>query len=739
MDLGRGAWWVGLASVVVLALWLADALGATLSGASLLGARLAVLAAGGASVALAVRAAYRLWRQGGAARWLVVLALLALVLCFLGLGHESASRDFGDEGIYRAQAERINQEGQLLKPWFIYPHLLFFLDALALWIASLFGPAVATLSRELYGISGALPVAVLVTRSVTALPGGLTVAPVFIGARRLAGDRAAVAAGALVALSPLWIEIAHLNLSDVVGGFFAAMTVMQVTALIERERTRDYLLAGTWAGLAAGGKYPAGVVAVAIAGAWLLCRVRPRTADGSAAGRDAIARNATWSARAGIVWAAAAALAAFLATTPSLLAYPAAALGLHGGGADLFFGVRQYSARGWTGVVHQSNALYYLQQLVRAFGVPALVAGTVGIGLLPGRNRRRVVALLPFPVVYLGLLLSMEMAVRRNLLPVLPVVAMLLGAGLAGAWGRVAGSVESDRRDGRDRRGLPDKARPRSRRVRIAWAMAAALLILGPPAGRSATQAVRFVQPTTREVAAAWMETHLPPGSFLVREAYTPRPGPSWRFPSRNPRFAIRLTQDELRDPRNDFLLLAAGSYRRFLDPHNLDDPVLASGRRRYQEIFRDFDLVHRWRDGRFRAGPEIRLYRLDPANPPYATAARFGPGDALLRSPAMATGRPSASAPPGTNAIIYTKTGQWSLYKPFLEAGSYQVTLATRAPSGQVEVRDRANRLLASAAFVGAPVVSVRLPERQKVFLYVTLPPGSSLSAVAVEPAPAP
>lgn len=679
----------GAAWGVVVALWLADAAGRGLPDGF---DRAAVAAALLASVAAAGRAVLRRARSGWPARALLVIVALSLALCFTGLGHEVTGRDFGDEGIYRAHAERVNAQGQILRPWFVYPHLLFYLDAVALWIAGLFQPAVDAFARLLYRVEGELAVATLVTRSVTALLGALLPVPVFVTARRAAGDLAAVAAAGLTALSPLAVGLAHLNLSDVAAGFFAAMAVMQASALLDREERRDYLLAGLWAGLAAGSKYPAGVVAVAIAALWLRWRLRERRMG--------------W----GLLWAGAAALAAFLATTPSLLAFPEAAFG---GGTDVLFGFRQYAGGGWTGVVRASNSLYYGTHLATSYGWPAIVLGLAGLAGLGRRELHRLAWLLPFPVVHSGLLLGLEMAVERNLLPVLPMVSVVLGCGLAGGWRLVA------------RLGLPSGARGAAAAV-----LAAGVLVL--PVLATATEVVRLARPTTREEAAAWIQEHLPPGSFLVQEAYTPRLAPEWRFPARHPRFAARLSREDLEDPAYDFLFLAGGSYNRFLRPRNLNDPALEHFAARYRELFARYELVREWRRGRFQGGSELRLYRLDPDPAPWTGRRAFSSEEALLRSPEMAP----ADA---DGAIRYTAPGQWSLFKAHLVPGRYRVRLATGAPAGRVEVRDRANRTLADRAFEGRPVVELELAAREKCFLYVHLPAGSRLEGLTLRRLPAP
>ena len=65
--------------------------------------------------------------------------------------------------------------------------------------------------------------------------------------------------------------------------------------------------------------------------------------------------------------------------------------------------------------------------------LPVLLLGTLGVVFLTTEVRRRLMAVLPFPVVYLGLIFSMNMVGEHTLQPVLPALAAVLGVG-ASAW-----------------------------------------------------------------------------------------------------------------------------------------------------------------------------------------------------------------------------------------------------------------------------------------------------------------
>lgn len=497
-----------------------------------------------------------------AAAVLPALLVLSLVVRCVGLSHEVEGRYYLDEGTYYHHASEINA-GRMLRLSFVYPHLMYYLDAVVLWMASLFPVSV----------EDPLGMAWLLLRGVVALLSALTVVPVYRIAERLSGAAAGAAAGLLLIFSPLFNEGSHLNTCDVPSAFFATLCLLFVARLVDEERTRDYLLAGLSAGLAAGAKYPAGVVAVAIIAVWIRWRWTRR------------------DVRLGLLWAGLAAIAAFLAVMPSLLVFPEAAFL---GGRGIFFGAKQYGKGGWLGVMPRSNALFYALALLGSFGWAAALAGISG--LVVGRARSapyrkegaRWLWLLPFPVLYLALIVSMSMVVRRNLYPVIPILAALLGVGI-GTW------------------------LVRLRQLRWgsrAWPVLAAALLavcLLAPAWQTGVQALALARPSTREIAGAWIRAHVPHGASIAKESYTPD-FPDGEYQVLHRRFVTRMTLEELRG--FDYVLVASAAYSRFRDPAALTRPHQQAMAERYDEIFRSWELVQEWVPSETRLGPVIRLYR---------------------------------------------------------------------------------------------------------------------------------
>ncbi|HVS00856.1 MAG TPA: glycosyltransferase family 39 protein, partial [Thermoanaerobaculia bacterium] len=502
------------------------------------------------------------------------------------------------------------------------------------------------------------------------------------------GGRRGRMAGALAALllifSPLYNDGSHLNICDVPSAFFATLCLLFVGRLVDEESLRDYLLAGVAAGLAAGSKYPAGVVAVAIVAVWLCWRI---------ARRD-------W--RWGLLWAGLAALAAFAAVMPSLLFFPGQALW---GGRGIFFGARQYSQGGWLGVMPGSNALFYAENLAWSFGLPVLIAGVAGLAglfVLDRERLRRLLWMLPFPVLFLWLIFSMNMVVRRNLYPAVPILAVFLGIGIA-AW------IE---RIERLRPGV---------QWRPAAVAALAVACLAFPVYRTAQQDVGLARPSTREVAAAWIRENVPLGVTILKESYTP--DFKWyEYDVQQRRFAARFSPAELRAPGNDYVLLASAAYGRFQQPERFLKPHHREFARRYRQIFEGFELVRSWQRSEWRLGPELRLYRApEPAG--CGPAADLPAAGAYVPDGSM---RPKPKRP-----IQYTVDGQWALFKGCFDAGTYQATVRGE-PMGPGEVRvvtlegQEVGKLEAAGQ-------GLRLPRRGKYLFYVYLPVGSRLRGVTV------
>ncbi|MDX1503614.1 MAG: glycosyltransferase family 39 protein [Thermoanaerobaculia bacterium] len=612
------------------------------------------------------------------------LAAAALALGWTGIDHELDEHYYEDEGIYYSHATRIN-DGEIFRPRFVYPHLLFYLDALVLWCGERLPGAVATLSRLLAGGVEGPTAEWLLLRLAGAALGALTVLPVFAAGARLAGAGAGLLGALLMLFSPLYQEGFHVNTSDVPSAFFAAVCLAFVARLIRRERGLDYLAAGVASGLAAGAKYPAGVVAVAIVAVWLKWRISERR----------------WSWQ--LVAAGAASLATFLAVNPSFFVFPEVALeGRYG----VLFGWRQYGEGGWIGVVPGSNLAYYASLLRFGFGVPAIVAGVAGCLLLPARRRRHLAWLAVFPVVYLALMVAMSMVVVRNVYPALPGVAVVLGAGIA-ALANAAGRRPTA---------------PWARRL-VFIAIAGAALAL--PVYRTVAGAVGFARESTRELAERWAVETLPAGATILKEGYTPHlRGKPFEIVER--RFAAWVPMEEVRSGAYDFAILSPRAYDRFLDRSYHLRPDQERYARWYEEALAEFEPLARFWPTPWRRGPRLQVFRIPRRDPQLATRRRFAAAEAFVSSRTMRkTGDPG---------LTFRRPTQWALFREDFAAGVYRVVAegSVAAPGRVIVVGgprlERRERPLDAAG--GA---TIELPDPGRHFLYLLFDRPGRLTAVEV------
>jgi hypothetical protein len=258
------------------------------------------------------------------------------------------------------------------------------------------------------------------------------------------------------------------------------------------------------------------------------------------------------------------------------------------------------------------------------------------------------------------------------------------------------------------------------------WLAPAALsLLLFLPLLRTFQQEIGLARPSTREVAAAWIRANVPLGVTLVKESYTP--DFFWyEYQVEQRRFAGRFSVAELRDPGNDYILLASAAYGRFEQPDQFLKEHHREYAQRYRQVFSTFPLVQRWPQTSLRLGPELRLYRIP--DPPVCggPAADLPAASAFVPDGSM---RPRPKRP-----IQYTVDGQWAAFKGCFDAGTYRVTLRGEpAGPGELEVAALDGKRLGKGSLDAAAGREVRLPRRGKYLLYVYLPVGSRVRSLII------
>ncbi len=624
--------------------------------------------------------------------------LAAFVLRFVGLDFELMDQPIGDEGVFHEVAQRINR-GHPLPETFNYGHLLYYVGAFAIWFYDLFPVAITRFLEVFYTTVEGYGVQRILLSGVNALLSTLAAGAVFGTAYRIVGRApdpdsetfrgrqalfAALFAAALIVFSPIYNSVAHELIADVPAAAFAAFALYFVSRLLERETLGDYLLAGAAAGFAAASKYPGGVVAIAIFAVWLAWRIRLRA----------------WSWH--LLWAAAASVGAMVAAMPSLLVHAETAF--RGEGLDVFFGFRQYARGGWIGVQPDSNLLWYGREIVSSFGWPALGLGLIGVAFLARDQRRRWLLMSVYPAVYLTLIFSMSMVVRRNLQAVLPALAVLVGTAVAATVARTG------------RRGVSQAA-----------GVALAVFALALPVWRTSAWTISQTRPGTRQLARDWIDENIPEGASLIGERYAPVPNEE-RYAFMSRRFAAWIDPEEMRSGKWDYLILARPAYGRFVEATSFRREHEEALKHRYLEMLQ-FPRAAEFLPSALTSGPHLSIHYLQPEHPRYLDERLFLPDEATFIS------HPDLRRDGPGKPLQYTLRWQFAVFKDFFAAGSYRVELGMNPPpkEGYLHVVDRDNREVGT--FDLRTDITVTLPANQKYLLRVFIAPPTRLYGVKVSP----
>jgi 4-amino-4-deoxy-L-arabinose transferase-like glycosyltransferase len=504
----------------------------------------------------------------GAAMTLAPSARLSLgLIILLALGLRLWGVSFGlpyviqpDEPSVEMRALHMWLAGDPNPHYYVYPSLYYDLQALWAFLAAhaagLFSPDL--LRHPLQH----LPFFYLSGRVLTAALGTATVAVTYLAGRVLS-PRLGLIAALFLAVAAQHVQQSHYITVDAPTALFTALTALwALRALREGGRLRDVLLAGLCAGLAAGTKYNAGVALALPLAAALLARGRP------------------WGWRLGAVVAAMAAAAlAFLLTTPFALLDPAPLL------RSLHVIARHYSS-GHPGAEGNNNALWYLSYLWTDGLLPPLTVLAVAGVALCLRYRRAGVVLLAFALPYYALLCATYVRFDRNLLPLLPFLALCAAASAEAMVPRLAALLRNH--------------------------PAAYALVLGvavaPPLYAASRADFAITHPFSEQVAVAWANAHLPRRAALATENWE-----GLSFSAR--RYRITHLGALAWQPYN--WLLARG-VRYVVADSWTDGAYLSDPRRypleaaRYRELYRRGRLLTRIAaDPILRPGPTMSIYEL--------------------------------------------------------------------------------------------------------------------------------
>ena len=369
----------------------------------------------------------RRWSRRSTAALVCVLAvvLLAVIPRLFLVDFGLPDINHPDEPTNITVGETMVRHGTLIPGRYNYPSFLFDLIASVIKLAGLFGHELGStpIVRQmgLFVARSPDPGMVLALR-LCSVAGSLAMAAVVtVVLLRTTGSRtAALVGGGLLALSPTAIESGVYVTPDTWTGLFCALALAGALAVLHRGSLWSYTWCGLAIGLAFGAKYNAVLVALALLAAHLL---RHRRASLRLRALGALALST------------AAALVTTLVITPAWLVEPRRVW------KGLSYEIMHYS-HGQPG--HEGSAPVAYARALLGHEPLLLVLALLGVGGLVlrrsgGRLRPEAVVVGSFAVVYLLLIGSQTVSFDRNLLPVLPALALLAGFGIATVQDRVAG------------------------------------------------------------------------------------------------------------------------------------------------------------------------------------------------------------------------------------------------------------------------------------------------------------
>ena len=407
----------------------------------------------------------------------VLVCALGLRVWGSGFGLPAYTRYHPDEHALVERAAAILWTGEWNLGRFNYPPLYAYLQAGAYALYFLYG-----VTQDLWRFvpSFVVPNYYQVGRLLTAGFGTLTVLIVYYLGRQFRNRRTGLLAATLLAINYLHIIHSHYATFDVMVGFWASLTLLFSELLRTQQKAKWYLLAGLCAGLAGATKYNGALVILVPVLAHILSD-----------------QKGEWGWLDGkVLLAAGGFLLGFFGGNPF-------ALGnlpdfLNGLATVLYHYGTQHPGFEGTG-----NWRWYPSVLLTSADTLWVLVGILGLGGLLWRDWKKGLLLISFPVIYYLMISRFIVRFERNLVPLLPFLA------LGGGWLIDVGAEW-----------LAARFRWNRRRGQVLAAIGVGLVVALPLVASVAFD-MALDRTDHREIAGQWVEDHIEPGSKIAIEHYS--------------------------------------------------------------------------------------------------------------------------------------------------------------------------------------------------------------------------
>ena len=408
---------------------------------------------------------------------LVLIIGLGLRIWGVGFGLPAYARYHPDEHALVERAAQILWTGNWKLDRFNYPPAYAYVQAIAYAIYFLYGVS--------QGLWEQLPLFVvpnyyMVGRVVTAIFGTLTIVVVYLAARQLHTRRTGMLAATLLGGNYLHIIHSHYATFDVMVGFWVALTLLFSALLRDRQQARWYLLAGLCAGLAGATKYN-GAVAMILP---LLAHVL----------------STQWGQWGWIDGRLFLSIGAFLLGFFGGNPYALGNLPEFLGGLGTVLHHYETQQPGFEG---QANWKWYPGVFLRSADSIWVVAGTLGLLGVLWKDWRKGLLLLSFPIIYYAMAARFVVRFERNMVPLLPFLA------IGGGW---LITVIAD---------WVAQRFERPRQLPTIVTVLLVFLVLALPLAAAISLDLGLTRIDHRELAGQWVEENIENGSKIAIEHYS--------------------------------------------------------------------------------------------------------------------------------------------------------------------------------------------------------------------------
>jgi 4-amino-4-deoxy-L-arabinose transferase-like glycosyltransferase len=407
----------------------------------------------------------------------ILLVALGLRVWGSGFGLPAYTLYHPDEHALVDRAAQILWTGDWNLHRFNYPPLYAYLQVGGYTAYFLWGAAHGTWDQIM---PFTLPNYYHIGRLMTGLFGILTILLVYLIGREIRGRRTGLLAAALLGGCYLHVIHSHYATFDVMVGFLVALTLLFSELIRARREAKWYFLAGLCAGLAGATKYNGVVVIVLPLLAHILAT--PWGEWGWLNGHLMLAMGGF--------------LLGFLGGNPFALGNLPDFLN------DLATVLSHYGTE-QPGFEGQGNWRWYIHVFITSADALWVGAGVLGLGSIIWREWKKGLLLIAFPLVYFLMISRFVVRFERNLVPLLPFLALGGGWLLDGLSSWLAYRLK------------------RTKALSHGLAAIGVVFILALPVSASISLDRAISYTDLREIAGRWVEDNIESGSRIAIEHYS--------------------------------------------------------------------------------------------------------------------------------------------------------------------------------------------------------------------------